>query len=115
MLKAMTVYNRTCYAGYTISPTGEAYDFAGQCLPGGDVGQYSSRMCQLPYYTHSSGGTYYDIKGFCDPTKTPIPGQGGGITEGLGGTIGKVLLWGGLAYGAYYLWQNRSKVKGWFT
>jgi hypothetical protein len=110
----MTVTNRPCFAGWTLAPTGEAYDFQGRCVVGGDTGQDSSRMCRLPYYQHSAGGAYYDIQGFCDPTKTALPGQGG-IADGLGGTIGKVLLWGGLAYGAYYLWTNRTKVKGWFT
>ena len=104
MLRAMTVTNRPCFAGWVLTPTGEARDFQGACVVGGDTGSVSSRMCELPYYTHSSGGAYYDVKGFCDPTKTPIPGQSSGV---LGSSWMTYIIIGGVAYLA---WKYRKKL-----
>ena len=105
MLKAMTVTNRPCFAGWTLAPTGEAYDFQGRCVVGGDTGQYSSRMCRLPYYQHSAGGAYYDIQGFCDPTKTAIPGQ-----SGIAAAASSWMTWVIVGGVAYLVWKYRKKL-----
>ena len=47
------------------------------------------------------------------PTATAVPIDTGMFGD-WGGIVGKVLLWGGLAYGAYWLWTNRSTVAGYF-
>ena len=103
----MTVVDRPCFAGWTVGPTGEAYDFQGRCVVGGDTGQNSYRMCRLPYYQHSAGGAYYDIQGFCDPTKTPLPGHGSQQITAAATSWMTYIIIGGVAYLA---WKYRKKL-----
>ena len=102
---------RTCNAGWHLSAEGVAYDFQGLCSPGELPSQQSSRTCDVPYYRHEGSNVFYDTRGYCDPAKTQQSGATGD-TGGIGGTITSMLLWGGLAYGAYYLWTNRKSIFG---
>jgi hypothetical protein len=104
--------SRICNAGWHLSAEGVAYDFQGLCSPGELPSQQSARTCDVPYYRHQSGvNVFYDTRGYCDPAKTQQSGAQDAVTGGgLGGTITTMLLWGGLAYGAYYLWKNRKSV-----
>ena len=60
----------------------------------------------------------YDNYGYCNPamsaTTATAPAASTDMFGDWGGVLGKVLLWGGLAYGAYWLWTNRSTVAGYF-
>jgi len=60
---------------------------------------------------------YYDSFGYCDPTMvamSPAPAPTTTIGGDWGGMLTKVLLWGGLAVGGWYLWTHRSQVMGYF-
>jgi hypothetical protein len=58
-----------------------------------------------PYYSH--GQTYYDSKGYCDPTKTLIPGAPA-VQQALQGTPWMTyIVIGGVAYLA---WKYRKKL-----
>jgi len=88
-----------------------AYDFQGLCSPGELPSQQSSRTCDVPYYRHAAGvNVFYDTRGYCDPTKTQQ--SGAGDAGGLMGNVGSLLMWGGIAYGAYYLWTHRKTMFG---
>lgn len=96
--------NRQCYAGWHLSPQGMAYDFQGLCQPGELPSQESSRVCDVPYYRYSGTNVFYDTRGYCDPAKTQLPGQGGTSFNWT------PFLYVGIAVVGWYVWTHRKTI-----
>lgn len=102
---------RYCYAGWHLDSMGNAFDFQGRCDPGQLPGEQSKRICEFPYYAHEgSTGIYYDVKGYCDPTFTRIPGQAPSITEQAGSALGTLFTYAVIGGAVYLVWKYRKRI-----
>jgi hypothetical protein len=75
-------------------------------------GMTSVRPCQGQFYQHSSGANvFYDDFGYCTPQYEGIPASTAvTVTSTFDWTT--LLLYGALAFGAYYFWTHRKTLLG---
>lgn len=102
----MIATTRQCYAGWHVSAEGLAYDFQGLCQPGELPAQQSSRVCDAPFYRHStSSNVFYDTRGYCDPSKSAFQPSGGTVQ------VGTSWIWYlALGVGGYMIWKYRKRI-----